>query len=237
MAVDPDRSIEIGSKTMRPSYRTWIGSLLVVLVTLVACTNSSLDPTSATTLAPTATPLAAPTQVPTIAVTPTQATIWPTEDWQYSTPEDQGLDSLILEQMSQDIRANVPAARSILVVRNGYVVYEDYFMGDESYAGPIWSVTKSIISALIGIALEEGDIGGIEDKLFEYLGEYDTEDINPYFDEITIEHLLTMTAGFGYIQGGASSVPAAFREELVSRPGEEASYSSTGLTPKIWTDS
>lgn len=197
--------------------------LLVVQIVLVACTNTSLDSTST----PTATPLAAPTQVPTIAVTPTHDTIWPTEDWQYSPPEDQGLDSFILEQLSQNIRANVPAARSILVVRNGYIVYEDYFMDDELYVGPIWSVTKSIISALIGIALEEGDIGGIEDRLFDYLGEYDTEDINPYFDEITIEHLLTMTAGFGYFPLGASNVPAAFREDLVSRPGDEASYNST----------
>jgi CubicO group peptidase (beta-lactamase class C family) len=208
---------------MRPFWRIWFGLFLVVLIVLVACSDASLDPTSAQTT----TPLAAPTQVPTFAVSPTQSTLWPTEDWRFSTPEDQGLDFIILEQMSQDIRANVPEARSLLIVRNGYIVYEDYFKGDETYAGPIWSVTKSMISALIGIALDEGDIRGIEDRLFDYLAEYDTEDIDPYFDEITIEHLLTMTAGFGYFQRGASSVPAAFREELVTRPGEEASYSST----------
>jgi CubicO group peptidase (beta-lactamase class C family) len=208
---------------MKHTPQSWIGLFLIVFLLLAACS----DPPEAPTAAPSATPLITPVQVSTAASVQMQPAKWPTDIWSHSSPEAQGIDPLALERMSQDIRANEPTARSVLVVRNGYIVYEEYFRGDETYAGPIWSVTKSFISALVGIALEEGDIGGIEDRLFDYLGEYDTEDVDPNFDEITIEHLLTMTAGFSSIQGGASSIQVAFKEELVSRPGEEADYGST----------
>jgi len=211
--------MHIGNESMRLPSPRWNGLLPIVFLILAGCAEPAASPT--------ALPILAPAQIPTIAATPTPAIIWSTDGWQYSTLEEQGLDSAILEQMSQDIRANVHAARSNLVYRNAYLVYEEYFKGDESYAGPVYSVSKSFFSGIIGIALEEGHIRDIKDRLFDYIGEYDTEVIDPCYDEITIELLLTMTAGFGYFPVGASSVPAAFREELVSRPGEEAAYNST----------
>lgn len=190
---------------------------------LTACSGASAAPT----LDPINTPTAAPTELPAIEVSATQSVPWPTEEWSFSIPEDQGFDPLILEEMSQYLRQNEPSARSVLIVRNGYLVYEDYIKGDESHAGPVWSVTKSVLSALVGIALEDGILGDLEDNMMDYLAEFRTEETDPGFDDITLEHLLTMTAGFRYHAGGASSVPAAFREKLASDPGEEAQYSST----------
>jgi CubicO group peptidase (beta-lactamase class C family) len=63
--------------------------------------------------------------------------------------------------------------------------------------------------------------------MLDYLGQYDTEEVDPSLKAITIEHLLTMTAGFEFEPMGASSVPASLREELVSEPGEMAAYNST----------
>jgi len=172
-------------------------------------------------------PITTAGQVAEVEATPAEDTLWPTEGWQLSTPEDNGLNSTKLAEMSSFVRNSVPSARSILVVRNGYLVYEEYFKGDETYAGPIWSTTKSVLSALVGIALEDGHIGDIDDKLVDYLGEYVSEDTDSRFDEISLRHLLTMTAGFRRLTGGSNNIPAAFREELASEPGQVASYSST----------
>ena len=197
------------------------GLLFVGILVFSGCSDRLSTHTA--TPAPTTTAV----QVAKVEATPTQDILWPTEGWQLSTPEDQGLDSTKLDDMSSFVRNNIPAARSILVVRNGYLVYEDYIKGEETSSGPIWSATKSVLSALIGIALEDGHLGDIDDKLVDYLGEYVTEETDPRFDEISLRHLLTMTAGFPYQSGGSRNLPASFREELVSEPGQVASYSST----------
>jgi CubicO group peptidase (beta-lactamase class C family) len=208
-----------GAAKKRDRYRPWLWALLTILLLQAACSNRSTPPTIP--------PTASQTEISTAAQTPTPSTVWPAAGWDYSTPEEQGLDSAVLEQLGQGIRADVPAARSLLVVRNGSLVYEEYFKDDESYAGPVYSVTKSIISALIGIALEEGLIGDFDDVMLDYLGQFDTEEVDPSLKAITIEHLLTMTAGFEFEPMGAFSVPASLREELVSEPGEMAAYNST----------
>ncbi len=61
------------------------------------------------------------------------------------------------------------AVTSLLVLKDGKIVYEDYFLG----TGPddrriSWSVAKSFLSALIGIVLDEGKIGSIDDQVVEY---------------------------------------------------------------------
>jgi CubicO group peptidase (beta-lactamase class C family) len=201
---------------MRLVYRTW--SLLLIIaaaVLLSSCTNSVADLVST------------PTQSDQTQSTTITPAFWPTEGWRFSSPEEQGLDGIKLEEMSRYIRENIPTARSILVIRNGYIVYEDYFKGDETFASPIWSVTKSVLSALVGIAIEEGLISGIDEKLVAYLDEHVDDRIDPLFNEIKLEHLLTMTAGFPYDQRGSSNISAAFRVRIENVPGAEANYNST----------
>jgi hypothetical protein len=52
---------------------------------------------------------------------------WPTEGWQSSTPEAQGMDSNLLAQMLEEINTNETNIHSVLVIRNGYLVTEAYF--------------------------------------------------------------------------------------------------------------
>ncbi|MFH0894592.1 MAG: serine hydrolase [Bacteroidota bacterium] len=79
-----------------------------------------------------------------------------------------------------------------LILRNDTILYEKYFLGRnaESY-NPSFSVSKSYVSALIGIAIGEGKIGSAKDPITKYLPEL-TQD---FFKSVTIEHLLNMESG------------------------------------------
>ena len=89
---------------------------------------------------------------PVEAVTP-QRDYWPTENWRISTPEAQGMDSAKILKVIPFIVNNLPDIQSLLVVRNGYLVFENYYgPGMPDRQDTVHSVTKSVTSALIGIA-------------------------------------------------------------------------------------
>ncbi len=119
-------------------------------------------------------------------------------EWETSTPEKQGLDSFMINRALCQI-CRISYYYSFLIVRNGYLVVEDYYNGRNEYImDPIFSVTKSYISAVIGIAIDKGYIESIDSKLLDFFPEYIDEDTDPRKFEITIGHLLTMTAGFDH---------------------------------------
>ncbi|GHO48347.1 serine hydrolase domain-containing protein [Ktedonospora formicarum] len=85
--------------------------------------------------------------------------------------------------------------RSILIVRSGYLLFEQYYQG----AGPLHyhninSITKSITSALVGIALQEGLLSSLDQCLLPFFPHYFPDDVRK--QDITIRHLLTMSSGF-----------------------------------------
>jgi len=86
---------------------------------------------------------------------------------------------------------------SLLVIRNGYLVYESYpsHSYDENDRHHIYSCTKVFTSALIGIAIEEGLIGSIDDHVLDYFPEKTFNNMDSRKQSITIRHLLTMTSG------------------------------------------
>ncbi len=122
---------------------------------------------------------------------------WPTDEWSISTPEEQGIDSDKLGNMMDYIQTNGIDIDSILVVKNGHLVFEEYpsafYTSDVKHA--IHSCTKSFTSALVGIAVQEGLIGSIDDKMIDYFPNRTIENLDSRKQSITIEHLLTMTSG------------------------------------------
>jgi len=118
-----------------------------------------------------------------------------------ATPESQNLDSRKLNQAISKIDnreyGNIDA---LLVLRNNYLVLEKYFSPEyhgREYRRPVLSVTKTITSALIGIAIEQGKIEGVKTKLLDYFPEYeDIQNLDARKQKITLDNLLTMTAGF-----------------------------------------
>lgn len=107
-------------------------------------------------------------------------------------PEEEGMDKAILDESARYLSKT--SALSLLVIRNGKLVYEKYY--DDKSLNNIYSVTKSFMSALIGIAIDKGYIGSENDTVQKYLPEYFKDLSDPRWGQITIRHLLTMTPGF-----------------------------------------
>jgi CubicO group peptidase (beta-lactamase class C family) len=168
---------------------------------------------------------------------PKKRDYWPTSGWKTSTPEQQGMDSAKLRIADEFIQNRLPDAFSLLVVKNGYLVFEKYYSwgSPEKYA-VVHSVTKSVTSALIGIALDKGYLKSVDQKLTEFFPEYITDDLDPRKKEITLKNLLTMSTGFRWNDRGpvmrfwyTSSNWAKFTIQLPqdSNPGEVFTYNSS----------
>jgi len=129
-----------------------------------------------------------------------------------STLSDEGLNEIRFINMMEAVKAD-PFNRihSILVFKNNKLVFEEYFEGFALNNDPfgsdgelmtytrdtehyLASISKSVTSALVGLAIDHGFIGSVNDKIYEYLPEY-SDILTGEKSEITIEHLLTMSSG------------------------------------------
>src|SRR5687767_2609364 len=85
------------------------------------------------------------------------ASIWPKTGWITATPESQGLDSGVLADMLEFVRARELAVHSIVVVRHGRLVLDaTFYPYDGARPHDIASATKSVTALLIGIAIDKG---------------------------------------------------------------------------------
>lgn len=126
---------------------------------------------------------------------------WPTLGWQTSTPQDQGMNSSLLSAMDDFINTADWgfAMVSSVVVKNGYIVHESYYGSyDETDRRNIFSCTKSFISTLVGIALSAGYISSLDENVVDYFSDRTIANLDSRKQAMTIEHLLTMTAGFDW---------------------------------------
>jgi CubicO group peptidase (beta-lactamase class C family) len=148
---------------------------------------------------------------------------WPGENWDYSTAEAEGLDATAIAQLDQEIGAEKHGyVDSMLIIRHGRLVFEAYYEHDYAaintdlntgesspwnyydadyypyYHGSelhsLQSTTKSFMSALVGIAIDRGDIPGLDSTLGELLPHRNITD--PYKASITLDNILTMQPGF-----------------------------------------
>lgn len=125
---------------------------------------------------------------------------------------------------------------AFLVVHEDRLVSERYFGGSErTTLQTSFSVAKSILSTLIGIAVEEGGIGSIEDPVTEYVPEL--LERNRRFERITIHDLLTMASGLRYEE---SDVPVPWGDDVLTYYGvdlREAALAETeivGPPGRVW---
>jgi CubicO group peptidase (beta-lactamase class C family) len=136
-----------------------------------------------------------------------------------------------------DRAAAIPRFRSLLVARHGRLVVERYFAGAHDGALlDVRSVTKSVVSALTGIALRDQVLPGIDAPIDGYLSRYALDDADR---GITIRHLLTMTSGFEWNEDTAGDynlwivsddrVQYLFDRPHVSPPGAAFRYNSAAV--------
>ena len=144
------------------------------------------------------------------AATQVPADYFPTSDWRTAKPKKQGLNKKTLKSLANRLRTNqIRDLNSLLVVRNGYLVVEEYFNG----SGPedvhtLQSDSKSVTSLLIGIALQQGKIQSVDDKVLTFFPEY--EPIKRLDDRkaaLTIRDLLTMRTGMDWSEDDYNTSP------------------------------
>ena len=172
---------------------------------------------------------------------------WPTEAWRSCSPEAVGMDPVKLKELNEEIRVLLEIevdVHSIVIVRKGYIVAEQYY--SEDY-GPgdlhrIYSCTKSITSALLGISLKQGFLSSVNEKMINFFPEYDIENLSDDKRNITMEHMLTMSSGLEWYEieypygddrntfrqwyDGGALVKFVLDRPSIAAPGEEFSYSS-----------
>jgi CubicO group peptidase (beta-lactamase class C family) len=125
--------------------------------------------------------------------------VWPIDEWQTSTPEEQGMDPTLLQQMMDLIDEQGFAYDAVLVVRHGHIVFEEYRNGyDRDTKHHLQSATKSFSSMLIGIAIHEGFLDGVEQKMVELFPDHDIANLDARKQRLTLEHLLTMSDGMDW---------------------------------------
>lgn len=168
-----------------------------------------------------------------------QRDYWPTRDWRVASPASQGIDGARLAQLDQLIVKDHPEVRAVLVVRGGRIVFESYYRGDAAgTAYNVKSVSKSILSALVGIARQEGRLRDLDQPLADLFPEDFGKGTDPRKRKITVRHLLTMAAGLEWdelgpgVEGWFHSkdlVKATLDARLTHEPGTKFHY-STALT-------
>ncbi len=123
--------------------------------------------------------------------------------------------------------------RAVLVAVDGHRIVERYYESSAAATHNVWSVTKSVMSMLVGIALEDGHIDSVDQTLAELLPSY-ADHMSPQTEAITLQQVLTMTAG---LPTGADEeelattrdwVAAMLDASPVSRPGRDFAYSNPG---------
>lgn len=118
---------------------------------------------------------------------------WPTKEWKTSTPEEQGVDSLELSKFVNELQGK--NVHSYLVIKEGYIIAEGYNANnDATIKQNVLSVTKSVTSALVGIAIKQHKIQNVEENIRDYFPQL-LQESDVLKKEITIKNLLTMTSG------------------------------------------
>ena len=185
--------------------------IFITILSLVGCNSSRVD-------------------VSGVEYEPITKNLWPV-----STPEEQGLDPDLVAELYYNA-SQLDTVYSLLVFKNGYLIAEDYFhIGKPELQVNIHSVTKSFTSALVGIALREGCLKNVDQKMMGFFPELQSRIIDPRKNEITIQQLLQMRAGYPWEEKHPETfeiLTTGFHTDdlvkidLVRKPGSASEYSN-----------
>lgn len=157
------------------------------------------------------------------------------KDWSVSTPDEQGLDPMLMAELYLDAAA-LETLHGVLVIKNGYLVAEGYFnAGSIDQKASLQSVSKSVYSTLVGLALEQGCLSGLDQKMMDFFPEIANRPVDPRKLEITIRDMLRMRSGYPWEESdpdlwktflAGDYLPLLEAVPLVSDPDAEFRYSN-----------
>ncbi|MHA1480888.1 MAG: serine hydrolase domain-containing protein [Candidatus Thorarchaeota archaeon] len=169
---------------------------------------------------------------------------WPTEEWRNASPSDHGVDETYLDAMMTSIEEEDHNIHSVIVIKNGYIVWEEYPSEyyDMSRRHHIQSCTKSFTSTLIGIAIHEGFIDNTSQRMVDIFSDWTIDNLDSRKESITLEHMLTMTEGMYWTEHDYpytddrntlkqmwdtnDPIQHILDQPMVREPGEEWHYNS-----------
>ena len=123
-------------------------------------------------------------------ILPLSAKEFPGESWSVKNPGELGVEASKVEKLF-DLSFQDDATQSVVLIKDGYLIAEKYADGyDRESIATSWSMAKSFYASLIGISIEKGEIGSLDDKVSDYL-DYFNEDR----ENITIREVLDMASG------------------------------------------
>lgn len=179
---------------------------------------------------------------PPAAPEPSSEPAW---DWPVATPEEEGMSSGKLADLLEEIQARQDPIDSVLVIRHGRVVldaYVDPFRKDLRHE--LYSCTKSVLSMLVGIAIQEGEIADVQAPVLDFFPGRTIAHLDGRKRALRLEHLLTMSPGFEWSEKGVphwaaqnsgtlmaySSDPVQFvlDKPVIAEPGTRFTYNSGG---------
>jgi CubicO group peptidase (beta-lactamase class C family) len=175
------------------------------------------------------------------------------DGWETASLNDENLDANLIKELFERISDHTyKNIHSVLLVKNGKLVVEEYFPG-KNCLGQYWtytrdtlhdlqSVTKSVNSILVGMAIDQHLITGVDEKISVFSPEYADLFTNREKDTICLKHLLSMTAGLAWDEStypytdarndaaGMSGSRDYFRyvleKPVIATPGTKLTYSS-----------
>ncbi len=137
--------------------------------------------------------------------------VYPNPDWETTTPAAAGLSESILDSTGAVLSRPGSNAVAYLVIRSGKIAWEQYFEGTQGAdRHPLFSITKSVLSSLFGIALQEKLLRSVDQPVADFFPEFPLDSAN-LFSLLTVRHLLTMTSGLVWPRIGWGREPMVER--------------------------
>lgn len=126
-------------------------------------------------------------------------TVWPTTSWTASTAEEQGLDSGSLARLIDTVGAR--KQDSLLVIRHGRIVAEAYYAPYAAdIAHDLRSVTKSVVSTLTAIEIQQGLLAGVDRPIVSFFPDKTIANLDDNKRAMTVQSLLDMTSGIEWLE-------------------------------------
>ena len=227
----------------------------ILLSTLASCTIASDEVLSTTVNDIAASDVAVgeveqPTENPLLdvisTILPDGTNHWPTYVWPEDSPSNNGfllhymtniefaLGTCMLTRNLNQLMDSDDGYGSIIVARGGKIIYENYngMYNHPSYKISAASIGKSIVSAVVGIAIDEGLIGGVDDRVLDYFTDWEIDNRDERKESMTIADVLSMQSGLSFPE--SNSLPLMRESEnpvrellgakMNSEPGTRFNY-------------
>jgi CubicO group peptidase (beta-lactamase class C family) len=165
---------------------------------------------------------------------------YPTQAWQTSTPEEQGFDSAKLAEGLTAIKQNGTLLHSLTIVRHGSLFLNaTFYPYNSSVYHDVASVTKSVMTTLIGIAADQGKLD-LDQPMVSFFPERAIANQNSRKERITVRHLISNSSGLDCtaaegektleeMKDSADWIQFILDRKVIYEPGSHFEYCSPGM--------